>query len=456
MTGVRAVVTSEVTGSLMTGPVIRDRPPLAAGKVRHFCEPIAIVVADTLAEAKAAADRVGYEPLPAVNSLEDALKPDAPLVHEEAAFYQRVKAQNIIPELGTNKAGQIKVRKGDMAKGWAASDVVVEGEYRMPQSDHVAMETQRRPDHRERAPRGRGLRREDPAPPRAHCPGPDRGRASQWSVDKISVFMRVDTQVSPRHWKTVARMTTYMAGNAVLEATDDLIRKLKQIGAVVLRAAESDLDVADGKVFIRSYPSFSIELREVAKGCMYENSYAVGGQIMHQGTFIMRHITPMDPKTGKGKLGPFWTVGTQAMEVEYDTRGRAYRFLRAGTAIDAGKVLNPLCARSQVMGGMNMGLSLGSREALKYDQDGVVEDIQLRTYRLIRFGEHHGLPRLRDPPPGGRRGNDQRLAPVEPLSVHELPGDIAGRPLGPGNGEAEVAADDRAVGRVLASLIRAR
>jgi aerobic carbon-monoxide dehydrogenase large subunit len=67
--------------------VTPPRPALARGRVRYVGEPVAAVVADTLANAKDAADliEVDYAELPAVADLQDAVKPGAPLVHPEQA-----------------------------------------------------------------------------------------------------------------------------------------------------------------------------------------------------------------------------------------------------------------------------------------------------------------------------------------------------------------------------------
>ena len=64
------------------------RPPypvLATDTVRHVGEPIAFVVADTVQQARDAADliEVDYQPLPAVTTIADALKPDSPKVWPE-------------------------------------------------------------------------------------------------------------------------------------------------------------------------------------------------------------------------------------------------------------------------------------------------------------------------------------------------------------------------------------
>lgn len=137
--GVRAIVAGERFP--LMGEEIRDRPPIAVEKVRYHGEPVALVVADTPSQAKKAADaiRVGYEPLPVVNSPSEALKRDAPLVHEHLHQYE--KGVMVYAEPGTNIANRTKIRKGSIAQGWAESEVVVENSVSFSPSDHAAMET---------------------------------------------------------------------------------------------------------------------------------------------------------------------------------------------------------------------------------------------------------------------------------------------------------------------------
>ncbi len=61
-------------------------PVLAQGKVRHVGDQVALVVAETAAQAKDAAELidVDYQVLPAVVNCVDALKPGAPQIHEQA------------------------------------------------------------------------------------------------------------------------------------------------------------------------------------------------------------------------------------------------------------------------------------------------------------------------------------------------------------------------------------
>ena len=62
------------------------RAILAADKVRAVGDRVAFVVAETLLQARNAAEliEIDYEPLPAVITVEDAVKPGAPAVWDEA------------------------------------------------------------------------------------------------------------------------------------------------------------------------------------------------------------------------------------------------------------------------------------------------------------------------------------------------------------------------------------
>jgi carbon-monoxide dehydrogenase large subunit len=61
-----------------------NKPILAVGKVRFVGDPIAVVVAETLAQAKDAAEAVSVDidPLPAVTRAADAIKPGAPQLYD--------------------------------------------------------------------------------------------------------------------------------------------------------------------------------------------------------------------------------------------------------------------------------------------------------------------------------------------------------------------------------------
>jgi CO/xanthine dehydrogenase Mo-binding subunit len=139
--GVRAVLTgAELQYRL--GLYVVDKDILAKGEVRHYGEAVAAVAADTLEIAKAAVDliEVDYEPLEPILSHMDALKDGAALVHPDLGAYDYVKAA-FTPLPGTNIANLTKLRKGDVEKGFAEAEWIVEREYTNPSVQHVPMET---------------------------------------------------------------------------------------------------------------------------------------------------------------------------------------------------------------------------------------------------------------------------------------------------------------------------
>lgn len=139
MPGVRKIITGR-DFPVLTGPILVDRPPIAIDVVRYYGEVVAIVIADTVSEAMHAAEfiEIDYEPLPVLNSPSESLQKGAPLLHMRLGEYERIG--EVHPKVGTNIANHVKIRKGDIQKGWAESEVIVEQRYTLPQADHAAME----------------------------------------------------------------------------------------------------------------------------------------------------------------------------------------------------------------------------------------------------------------------------------------------------------------------------
>jgi xanthine dehydrogenase molybdenum-binding subunit len=124
--GVYAVLTADdIPGEKNHGLVIADWPALAVDKVRYIGDPVAIVAADTRDIASAALDliEVEYEVLPVVSDPVKANQPDAPKVMESG-----------------NLLKHIKVRKGDMAQGFAEADVILEETFHTPIYEHAFLE----------------------------------------------------------------------------------------------------------------------------------------------------------------------------------------------------------------------------------------------------------------------------------------------------------------------------
>ncbi len=109
-------------------------------KVRFVGDRVAAVAAETVEQAEAALEaiRVEYEPLPAVLSIEDALKDGTPVIHDEP------EARAVIPvpyEPKKNIAAKVGMDVGDVAKGLAEADVKFDQSYYIHMAQHCPIET---------------------------------------------------------------------------------------------------------------------------------------------------------------------------------------------------------------------------------------------------------------------------------------------------------------------------
>ena len=123
------------------GLYMKDRYIFAQDRVRFVGEQVAAVIARNPKAAKRAAKlvKVEYEPLPAVFDPFEAVKEGAPILHPELGSYPHVPWY--YPHGGTNIAHWRKVRKGDVEKGFAEADFILEDTYRVPRYAHCCMET---------------------------------------------------------------------------------------------------------------------------------------------------------------------------------------------------------------------------------------------------------------------------------------------------------------------------
>ena len=136
--GVRAVVTGADIEMGYYGYELHDQRVFALEKVRYLGEPVAAVAAVTPDAAREAAQKVKieYEELPAVFDPEEAMSADAPLVHDDPNAY-RFDWES---ERKGNLCYKLKFGEGDVERGFAESDKVIEGTYYTPEAHAGAIE----------------------------------------------------------------------------------------------------------------------------------------------------------------------------------------------------------------------------------------------------------------------------------------------------------------------------
>lgn len=158
--GVRAILT------------IADPAKPQTATLRYLGEPVAAVAAVSLAAAEQALHliRVEYQTLPFVVDLDRARDPAAPLVHDDttapAGHPSGFPAAPGLP-LNGNVRGPAITRRGDVSKGLAEADAIVEAEY----STHV----------------------------QTHCCLEPHAIVADWRADGVTVYMSTQFTAGVRH-----------------------------------------------------------------------------------------------------------------------------------------------------------------------------------------------------------------------------------------------------------------
>jgi CO/xanthine dehydrogenase Mo-binding subunit len=141
--GVKAVIWSQDVPARRYGYAIEDEYIFAVGKVCYVGQPVAAVAAvdeDTAEEALSLID-VDYEELPAVFEAEEALRDEAPLVHEVDKYNARsVYLASWHPVPGTNIIHQASNQRGNVEAALQKADYVFEDTFRASQIHHSYME----------------------------------------------------------------------------------------------------------------------------------------------------------------------------------------------------------------------------------------------------------------------------------------------------------------------------
>ncbi|HUK50495.1 MAG TPA: molybdopterin cofactor-binding domain-containing protein [Terriglobales bacterium] len=126
--GVVAVITcKDIPGLNGFGILIPDQPVLCSDKVRHLGDAVAVVAAETLEAAEKATSLVDveYSPLPVVSDPVEAMKPEAPKVHEKG-----------------NILRHSKIQKGNVEEAFRNAAFVVANTYKTGRQMHMYLETE--------------------------------------------------------------------------------------------------------------------------------------------------------------------------------------------------------------------------------------------------------------------------------------------------------------------------
>jgi CO/xanthine dehydrogenase Mo-binding subunit len=153
-------------------------------------------------------------------------------------------------------------------------------------------------------------------------------------------------------------------GYTVKKASEALRQQILETAADGLEANVNDLDMRDGRVFVKGSPDRSLTLRE-----LYARSATQkGGPPL--ASFSSRNLPPSVNYT------------LQVAEVEVDPDTGEIKVLDLTAVQDVGFALNPLAVEGQIQGGAVQGLGYALSEEMKFDPNGRLMNPHLLDYKL--------------------------------------------------------------------------
>ncbi|HEX2954346.1 MAG TPA: molybdopterin cofactor-binding domain-containing protein [Bacillota bacterium] len=189
--------------------------------------------------------------------------------------------------------------------------------------------------------------------------------AESLHVDTRSIVVySSDTDLTPFDKGAYASSTTYVSGNAVKKAADNMQRMILSEGARKLRVAE-DKVTFDGETVSRSDGKGSIALKDLATGLFYHAN--------------QRQLIASDSYVGQKSPPPFM-AGFAEVEVDLET-GKV-DLVHYAAVVDCGTTINPNLARIQVEGGLVQGIGMAMFEEVKYGRDGNLLSNNMLFYNI--------------------------------------------------------------------------
>jgi carbon-monoxide dehydrogenase large subunit len=222
--------------------------------------------------------------------------------------------------------------------------------------------------------------------------------ADQLGVTPRDVVVRTgDTDGFRWGTGTFASRAAVVAGTAASLAAQAVREKTQLVAATLLEARPKEIDLAEGKVFVRGVPARALSLGEVAAAAN-PLRFAMPAEWEGPGLEATRYFAP--PR------GTF-SNGVHACIVEVDPETGMLSLLRYVVVHDCGRLINPLIVEGQIHGGVAQGIGGAYWEKLAYDAQGQPLATTFMDYLLPTAVE---VPPL-------EVGHEETPTPLNPLGV---------------------------------------
>ncbi|MDZ7795272.1 MAG: molybdopterin cofactor-binding domain-containing protein [Spirochaetia bacterium] len=185
------------------------------------------------------------------------------------------------------------------------------------------------------------------------------------SSDDIVVYAS-DTDLTPYDVGAYASSTTYVSGNAVVRAAQNMKQVLREAAAVKFGVDPEQVEF-DRRELRTKDGAKKVSLKEFSYDTLY-----------HEGA-NMKTLSASGSYSGE-KAPPPYLAGF--VEVEVDTETGEVDVLNYVAVVDCGTPINPNLARIQVEGGLLQGIGMTRYEDVQYNAKGGMRTNNLMHYKI--------------------------------------------------------------------------
>ena len=195
------------------------------------------------------------------------------------------------------------------------------------------------------------------------------------AVDNVQVVTG-DTREFQWGTGTFASRGAAVAGSACHAAATAVRAKIVALAGPLLGAAGDELELADGRVFVRAEPARAVGLGELAA-----RANPLRGAVRPGTEPGLESTAYFGPDRGST------ASGVHAMIVEVDVETAMVEIKRYLVVHDCGRMINPLIVEGQIHGGVAHGIGNAFYEQLVYDGQGQLLNASFMDYLLPTAAE---------------------------------------------------------------------
>ncbi|MEP9362783.1 xanthine dehydrogenase family protein molybdopterin-binding subunit [Nocardioides sp. CN2-186] len=167
-----------------------------------------------------------------------------------------------------------------------------------------------------------------------------------------------DSELVPEGVGSWSSRSTVMAGGAARQAALDTLEKAKRLAADMLEADIKDMVLEDGRIHVAGARDHGLSLGEIAGRWDGWSARVAGDEpgLGAKSVYLDNHMN--------------YPYGVTLVQIEIDPTTGGHTLRRFMTSTEAGRAINPMTTRGQVVGAAAQGIGGALYEEFVYDENG--------------------------------------------------------------------------------------